>query len=340
MTNDKNLPLVSIVIPAYNAGAFLRSSLVSCFEQTYKNTEIILVDDGSTDNTSELISEFINLKNFRYIKNDKNSGLIFTLNRGIELAQGQFIARMDADDISLPTRIAKQVEVLLTNPLIEVVGSDVILIDEHDHKHGKPRELIQGNAELEWSMVTSCPLHHPTVMFKKKFQYLAEERHIEDLGLWSRIILSGKKISVIKEPLLLYRKHSNSITSKYAHNQIEASATLAKRYAKEKWKVDIGANFLLSIRTRDNFSDNAVFIEAKKVISDLMKNGFPEAAEAARINIQTICITYMHFFFLRNEKNKLKAFINCLKFVFAPTNLRNTPIAFFNFYYGLSRKII
>ncbi len=339
-TTNNSFPLVSIVIPAYNASAFLKNALSSCVEQTYSNIEIILVDDGSTDNTREIVNEFIDLKNFRYIKNEQNAGLIFTLNRGIDQAQGQFIARMDADDISLPTRIEKQVKVLLENPTIDVVGSDVILIDENNQKHGKPRDLIQGNEEIEWSIITSCPLHHPTVMFKRKFQYLKEEKHVEDLGLWSRILLSGKNITVLKEPLLLYRKHSNSITSKHATTQMEASAALANKYAKEKWHVDIGANFLLAIRTRDHFSNDKVFIEANKAISDLKKNGHSSLANVARINIQTICITYMHFFFLRNDKNKFKSMLNVLKFVFSPSNILTAPIAFFKFYRGLSRKII
>lgn len=336
--NTSTLPLVSIVIPAYNAGEFLRDSLKSCVEQTYPNIEIVLIDDGSTDNTRELVNEFINTKNFHYIRNEQNSGLIFTLNRGIELAQGDFIARMDADDVSLPDRIEKQVKILLENSTIDVVGSDVILIDENNKKHGKPRDLLQQNEEIEWSVVTSCPLHHPTVMFKRKFHYNAEERHIEDLGLWSRILLSGKKIAVINEPLLLYRKHSNSITSRHANTQMSASAALAGRYSKEKWNIDIGANFLLSIRTRNNFSDNSVFTEAKKAIHDLKQNGYNEIAETARINIQTICITFMHFFALSSEKKKLKAFINCTCFVFSPANLKTMPIAFIKFYRGILRK--
>jgi glycosyltransferase involved in cell wall biosynthesis len=317
-------------------------------DQTYPNIEVILIDDGSTDSTKTIADEFQNFKNFEYIKNDKNEGLIFSLNKGVKLAKGKYIARMDADDISLPNRIETQVDYFLKNPDISIIGTDVILIDQHDRKFGKPRELISSNNEIEWALISSCPLHHPSIMLNKSLLenepfsnslYCTEERLVEDLGLWARILLSKKKIHVINEALLLYRKHSNSITMTQSTPQMEASIPVIARYAEEKWGLNLSRNFLHSIRVRKNFSDSSFFEEVENIIQKLEINGFKEIANTAQIDIKVMSLVYLHLFFLSNEKKKIKAIFNTFKFVFSIKNLSNTPTAFFKFYQGLFRRL-
>lgn len=340
MSTGKILPLVSFVIPSYNAAFFLSRSLQSCFDQTYPNIEVILVDDGSTDNTTEIVAEFSAFKNFHYLKNEKNEGLIYSLNKGLQFAKGEFIARMDADDISLPERIQIQVQYFLENPDVEVLGSDVILIDQNDHKLGKPREFLASQEEILWSMVSSCPLHHPTVMFKKRFTYLQEERLVEDFGLWSRILLSNKKIKVLNKPLLLYRKHPASLTANNGSAQIDASMGITTHFAKVKWGITISHNFLQSIRMRNNFSDKTFFKEAENIIKSLNENGHHQIARAACINIQVICLSYIHSFFRQSKNIQLYALLNTLTFVFSPRHLRTIPLAIFRFYQGILRRLI
>lgn len=341
MKPDNSLPpLVSFIIPSYNAARYLRSSILSCLNQTYPNIEIILVDDGSTDNTFNIAQEFINHKNFQYEKNEKNQGLIYSLNKGINLAKGEFIARMDADDLSLPTRIQSQVNFLLNNPEVEVVGSDVILIDLHDTKMGLPRELLQSEAEIEWSIITSCPLHHPTVMFKKRFQYRQEEKLVEDLGLWARVLLENKKIVVLNTPLLLYRKHPNSITANNAISQINASIPISTNFAKIKWDIELSRNFLYSVRTRSQFQNNDFFKEALAIIRKLELNNHKSIASAAAVNIQVACLSYLFSCLISIKKLNLKAIFNILTFTLSPHNFKYAPSAFFKFTRGIYRRLI
>ena len=125
-------PLVSVLIPCYNCEKYVEEAVMSIIEQSYSNLEILVIDDGSTDNTGSILQELAQKDSrIRYIKNETNLKLIRTLNKGIDLCRGKYIARMDADDISLPTRIVKQVNFLEKHPDIGIVGTlslaDVLL---------------------------------------------------------------------------------------------------------------------------------------------------------------------------------------------------------------------
>ena len=118
--------LISVVLPAYNVQDTIGESIDSILSQTFTDFELIIINDGSQDNTEEVIHAYSD-KRIRYYRNEKNEGLIYTLNRGLDLAQGKYIARMDADDVSLPTRFEKQVKVMEESPNIVVCGTQIIL---------------------------------------------------------------------------------------------------------------------------------------------------------------------------------------------------------------------
>ncbi len=342
-------PLVSIIIPVYNAGPFLSEAIDSCLNQTYTNTEIIIIDDGSTDNTGETCKEYTQYKNVKYVRNDKNNGLIFSLNKAISLSKGKFIARMDQDDISLPDRIKLQVEYLQKNPDVEVLGTDVVLMANINHLLGKPRQIFSDGPSIEWSIISSCPLHHPTVMFNRNLLmnevflnelYDGNQHFAEDLGLWSRILLVNKKIHVLNKPLLLYRKHSLSMSTKYKTPQLNASIEISKNFAKEKWHFEIGSHFLKSIRTRNQLDNDAFFSEAKDLIKNLNKKATKPIANAALSDIQVLCFECLHFLILKRESNRLEAGLNSLSFLIITFNFNTTPNALFKFYRGLMRRFI
>lgn len=342
-------PLVSIIMPVYNAGPFLREAIDSCLKQTYANTEIIIIDDGSTDNTAETCKEYSQYKNLKYIKNDKNEGLIFSLNKAVNLSKGKYIARMDQDDISLPDRIKLQVEYMQRHPDVEVLGTDVVLMADIDLMFGKPRQIFSDGPSIEWSIISSCPLHHPTVMFNRNLLlndvfsnelYDRNQYFAEDLGLWARILLANKKIQVLNKPLLLYRKHSFSMSTIYKTPQLNASIQIAKNYAKEKWHFEIGNHFLKSIRTRNQLDNGVFFSEAKDLIKNLNKKATKEISNAALSDIQVLCFECLHFLILKRESNRLKAGLNSLSFLISTFNLQITPKALIKFYYGLIRRFI
>ena len=127
---DEQAPLVSIVLPVYNGEKYLAESLDSVLAQTYQNWELVIINDGSTDGTENLIFRLSD-KRIKYLPNDGNKGIIFSLNRGLQVSNGVFIARLDADDIALPTRIEKQVEFLSENVDYNLCGSYFQTIDSN-----------------------------------------------------------------------------------------------------------------------------------------------------------------------------------------------------------------
>ncbi|MBC7429403.1 MAG: glycosyltransferase [Bacteriovorax sp.] len=349
MAKSEVQPLVSFVIPSYNSGKFLRQTLESCLNQTYPNLEILVINDGSTDNTDEILEEYKNIKNLHHIKNEKNEGIIYTLNRGMKLARGEFIARMDGDDICLPDRVQAQVDFLRSHPDIDVLGTDIMIIDQDNKRMGKPREVLASEAEVEWSMISSCPVFHPTVMLRKNLltqepfseaAYFVSDKIAEDLGLWGRVLLAGKKIAVLNKPFLLYRKHGGSLTSGYATKQIDMAVSIVSNFSQEKWNIEISEAFLLNIRKREEFSSKAFFNEAESIIKTLKNQGKLELALAAQKDIQVMSLNYLHSFFLLNnkEEKKLQAWWNTFLFVFSFRNFNTLFQAMFKFYNGIVRK--
>jgi glycosyltransferase involved in cell wall biosynthesis len=148
-TNTKtisNLPLVSVIMPAYNAERYIAAALDSVLRQTYRNFEIIIADDASTDKTSRIISYYQS----RYpekitvvrLKKNRNCGGDIAANEAVKLAKGDYLVRMDADDIALPSRFEKQVKFLKANPGIFLVGSNAYVIDEHDTVIGEKKNPL------------------------------------------------------------------------------------------------------------------------------------------------------------------------------------------------------
>ena len=144
--NDQSL--ISIILPVYNAEKYLYKALDSIVNQTYKNLEVICVNDGSTDKSEEIILNFKN-KDSRivYIKNEKNIGLIKTLNKAIDIANGKYIARMDADDISLPERLEKQYNFLKSKD-VDICDCNIKYINENNKNINKSSFIPTSNNSL------------------------------------------------------------------------------------------------------------------------------------------------------------------------------------------------
>ncbi len=216
-------PLVSVLIPVFNGEKFIRQALISILKQTYRPLEVIIVDDGSTDNS---LREIEDLKDNRIIliKNESNRGISYSLNQGIHKARGEFFARMDADDISLPDRIRQQVSFLSNNREIGIVGSAIYKIDSY----GRVQNIIfppETDIEIRFSLLFMSPFAHPTVMIRKKIledfklRYDEKLKFAQDYKLWSQILenTEGANISI---PLLKYRHHEQSISiSKKRHQR-------------------------------------------------------------------------------------------------------------------------
>ena len=215
-----NSSVVSVILPAYNCEKYIGKSIQSVLQQTCTDFEVIIVNDGSTDKTEASILQYADQR-IIYLKNPENKGLIYTLNRAIEHAQGKYIARMDADDICLPQRLAKQNEYLNTHPDTTMVASTISFIDETGNDKGiwpLDRKMISPDLIRNKMPFENC-IAHPSIMIRsdilKKLKYNSRQVNIEDYDLWLRLLSRGYVIDKINEPLLLYRTHGDSVTHLY-----------------------------------------------------------------------------------------------------------------------------
>ncbi|UKN01563.1 glycosyltransferase [Paracrocinitomix mangrovi] len=209
---NKAEPLISVVLPFYNAEKYLKDSIQSILSQTYTHFELLLLNDGSTDKSVEIINQF-NDSRIKLHDRKENRRLIYTLNEGLNLCNGDFVARMDADDIADSTRFEKQVNFLLDNPDYVAVGSNYLLFGA---KKGESN-LRLSDEMIKLSLFFENPMAHPTVMFrndviqKDKIRYRKELLHIEDWGFWYDLSKKGK-LANLKEPLLNYRMEGQNIS--------------------------------------------------------------------------------------------------------------------------------
>ena len=227
-----NLPLISVLMPAYNAEKYIGEAIESVLNQTFVDFELLIINDGSTDKTEEIILSF-NDKRIRYIKNETNLKLIATLNKGIDLARGKYIVRIDADDMCLPNRFRKQIDFLEKHSDYALCGSWAYLINSKGKKTGRMK-FIDNHNLMQISLLFSSPLIHPSVMARteifKQFKYSHTALHIEDLDLWVRIVNSGLKIANIPDFLIKYRWHDSNISVENETFQTEKKNELLKPY--------------------------------------------------------------------------------------------------------------
>lgn len=219
-------PLVSVVLPIYNAEKYLNEALQSILEQTFKAFELILIDDGSQDSSLQILKSCVDSR-IRIIQNPQNRGLIETLNLAFKEARGKYIARMDADDVSMLDRLQVQFEFLEAHPEIAVLGSSAITIDSEGQPHGTLKAPTNPLEQALGVFLGEIPIH-PSVMIRREALALDERvfdpqfKHAEDFELWLRLLKKGQ-ISNIAKPLLKYRIHDQSVSQKFREVQLAKS---------------------------------------------------------------------------------------------------------------------
>lgn len=234
---QNNRPLVSVLIPAFNVETYLPQALQAVMEQTYNHLEIIVIDDGSTDGTWAVMQEYAKRDNrIRIVQNPHNMGLIKTLNNGIGLCQGAFIARTDADDIAYPHWIETILATMLANPKLLAVSSylecfygsdDVGLLGKHK-KDGEIMTVPINHQDIQSTLIQHCCMSHPSILIRKEVfddYHLAYDEHYphaEDYKLWYEISKIGE-LANIPQVLVKYRLHAQQVSSSKAQFQ-EATA--------------------------------------------------------------------------------------------------------------------
>lgn len=198
-------PKVSVLMPTYNRAHRVQAAIDSILNQTYKDFEFIIVNDGSSDKTADVLNTIKNKdKRIIVLTNTENKGITFSLNRALKIARGKYIVRMDDDDVSLPYRFEKQIDYLDKHPDIAVLGS-AIKIPQTD----KVLHLAKNEHEAKILSYFQVPVYHPTTMIRRSFlkdhniTYEKKYDAAEDTAFWYRIIQEGGKITNYPEPLVI-----------------------------------------------------------------------------------------------------------------------------------------
>lgn len=237
-TNTGPIPLVSIILPVYNGEAYLDEAIRSILNQDYANLELLIIDDGSSDGSADIAKKAQQQdQRVKYVRNEQNMGLIATLNKAMAMAEGEYIGRIDSDDIwSSKDKLSRQMSYLLANPKTVIVGTWAIAIDQKGHEtHSLHCPVTDGQIRNE--ILIKNPFIHPSVVFRKQAAiqaglFKATEKHVEDYGLWMRLGEFGT-FANIPEALMKYRVHAGSVTQSNNMLQVKNSLNLIREHNKQ-----------------------------------------------------------------------------------------------------------
>ncbi|MGQ4646882.1 glycosyltransferase [Lyngbya aestuarii] len=240
------MPKISVLMSVYNAGEYLAKAVGSILTQTFKDFEFIIIDDGSTDKSLAILERYAKQDSRIRLISQQNIGLTKTLNKALALAQGEFIARMDADDISMPERFNRQVQYLENNPNCVALGCDVLQIDMDGAPICKMGVLLSHD-ELEAELLKGRGgvIRHPAVMIRREALvaingYRDQFKTAQDLDLYLRLAERGQ-LANLPDVLLEYRLHLESVNfAKYERQTQDVIAMLEDAYAKRNLKMPEG----------------------------------------------------------------------------------------------------
>ena len=279
LTENLPTPTVSVVLPVYNGAQYLAEAISSILAQTFENFELIMIDDGSTDMSPQILTEYARHDSRIRVIVRENRGLATTLNESIDVARGKWIARMDQDDIALPHRFERQLQWL------ERTGSDLCgsWVQRFGSSDKRILRLRQTDEAVRMEMLFASPFAHPAVMMRtasaKLLRYDKAYEKAEDYDLWTRAAQAGWKMTNVPEVLLLYRIHSAQISTLTAARQQQLGQEIRRRYwgfvfhsmqLNSKWNSEALKIFDLSLPAIEMDAVDASFTE-------LMQHNFGES---------------------------------------------------------------
>lgn len=259
------MPVVSVVMPVFNARPFIAQTLESICNQSFADWELILIDDGSTDGTNEILARYRQADARIQVVRTENRGQVNACALGVSMARGEFIARHDHDDLSEPERFALQIEALRANPDLVALGTGCLLIDSAGDVRGR-QKVETSPQRIRKQLAYENPMKNPTVMLRKwAWDKVGGERacfgHAHDYDLWLRMVEIGD-LGNIDQPLLRYRVHDGQAS--YVYSASQAICLLAIRLSTERRRANQPGPF--EGRTRPVSRD------------DLLANGFSDRA--------------------------------------------------------------
>jgi glycosyltransferase involved in cell wall biosynthesis len=221
-------------MPVYNAERYLAEAMESILGQRYGDFEFLIFDDGSTDRSLEIIRSYQDPR-IRLVRNQKNLGLVATLNRGLELARGAVVARMDADDVALPARLARQLALMEAEPAVVLLGSHVEVIDETGRRVTVWR-FPASDILIRWTLLFECCFAHSAVMFRREAVRAAGGYTpgigAEDYDLWVRLRSAGE-FRQIPEALQRHRLRADGLYRRFSDRHHRQALSLMGTQAQE-----------------------------------------------------------------------------------------------------------
>ncbi|MCC6453638.1 MAG: glycosyltransferase family 2 protein [Caldilineaceae bacterium] len=227
-------PRVSVLMAAYNAVSYVETAVDSILQQTFSDFELIVVDDGSTDGTWEILERLaIQDGRIRLERNPKNCGIARTRNRGVELARGEFIAIMDADDISKPYRLEKQSAYLVNHPQVGVVGGAICFFTEGGATPSRVKSFPLTPSLVTWTLCFESPFADPASMIRRSLLvemegYRTDHIVAMDYDLWQRLSRIAQ-LANLPDVVLHYRWHGDNISHRRAEEGNRLASLIAQR---------------------------------------------------------------------------------------------------------------
>ena len=300
-------PRITVIMPVYNCELYIKEAVDSILNQTFADFDFLIIDDASTDKTVSIIKEYKDSR-IQLIEKTVNTGYTISLNYGLKVAKGEYIARMDGDDISLPNRFEKQIAFLDSNPDVVLCGAAIKVIDS-DRVIMYPES--HDNIKLEF-LTQNC-IVHPSVMIRKSIldfhslTYDINKEPAEDYNLWVKLLNYGKLYN-IQEVLLYYRVHSCQVSQKRFSLQVESSIETQLELLDflHNCKDKSSLNSLLNkIFRNDKYSyeDIMFFNQLKKDLLLVNKSDFFESNGFEKYLIQTEYKIINSYFIRRNNFN-------------------------------------
>ncbi len=216
---------ISVIIGIYNCADTLVEALDSLMAQTYQSFKVILCEDGSTDNTYQVAEDYIKQYPGRFVlvRNERNMGLNYTLNRCLELTDTEYVARMDGDDISLPERFEKEITFLNEHPEFAVVSGPMIYFDENgDYREGSGYGEVKKENFIHGTPICHAPCMARADAFKSVGGYSVDERllRVEDYHLWFKLFAKGYRLYMLGEPIYKMRDDRNASSRRTWKNRL------------------------------------------------------------------------------------------------------------------------
>lgn len=255
LLRSEEQPLVSVIMPVFNAESYLSEAVESILSQTFLDLELITIDDCSTDGSLAVLKSFAERDTrVRLLENERNLGVTPTLNRGLKEAQGELIARMDADDISLPERLEKQIAFPQANPQIGLISGDAVAIDAEGAAVDEDFSLTVEPGYIKWLLHFTCPITHPAVMgrkalFEQAGGYDPEILYAEDYDLWQRMSQFAQ-LSNLPDVLIKKRAHAQTIGVTRRETMMHSHKLVQQRAFSRLLKRQVSLDEISALRAR------------------------------------------------------------------------------------------